>query len=97
MLYGEDLLSANTLIVFHFQVHYTHVDESSFRVNLIFVHYDILQLLTESPCFVKYTNFKKVAKTDMNAAATVTEAMARIWKLDRISCTERSGYNVLHI
>ena len=53
MFYREDLLPANTLIVFHFQVHYTHVDESSFRVNLIFVHYGILQLLTESLCFVK--------------------------------------------
>jgi hypothetical protein len=96
MFYWEDLLSANTLIVFHFQVHYTHVDESSFRVNLIFVHCGILQLLTESLCFVKYTNLKKVSKTDMKAAATVTEAIARICKLDRISCTERSGYNVLH-
>ena len=33
----------------------------------------------------------------MNAAATVTEAIARICKLDRISWTERTAYNVLHI
>ena len=85
-----------TLIVLNFQIHYTHADESSFRVNLIFVHHGILQLLTESLCCVKYTNLRKVPKTDMNAAATVTEAIARICKLNRISCTERFGYNVLH-
>ena len=33
----------------------------------------------------------------MNAAATVTEAIARICKFDRISCTERTAYKVLHI
>ena len=58
MFYREDLSSGNTLIVFHFQVHYTHVDESSFRENLIFVDYNILQLpngVPSKPAYQKVT------------------------------------------